>query len=74
MYSLDNGTEAIVQDIIDDSFRDCTVVAVTHRLTHIMKYSCVALMDSGSLVEFGRPQELAAGSTMFADLHKSNNI
>lgn len=61
--------EATVQRIIDDSFRDYTVVAVTHRLTHIMKYDQVALMDSGSLVEVGKNKELLAGSALFAEFY-----
>ena len=33
--SVDGETEAFMQDIIDTTFKDCTVLAVMHRLTHI---------------------------------------
>ena len=70
--SLDSETEAIVQDIIDSEFRGCTVLAVMHRLTNITSYDQVALMDAGSLVEFGEPAELIAGDTRFAELYRSH--
>ncbi|KAK3690284.1 ABC transporter [Podospora appendiculata] len=70
--SLDSKTETAIQDIIDTEFRGCTVLAVMHRLRHIASYDQVALMDSGSLVEFGAPADLLANdASRFAQLHRS---
>ncbi|KAK3319769.1 ABC transporter [Cercophora scortea] len=69
--SLDSEAEAVVQDIINSEFRDCTVLAVMHRLKHVMAYDQVALMDAGSLVEFDEPGALMAGETRFAQLYRS---
>ncbi|KAK6074134.1 ABC transporter [Seiridium cupressi] len=35
--SVDSDTESIMQDIIDTVFKDCTVLAVMHRLTYVTR-------------------------------------
>lgn len=59
-----------MQEIIDTCFEDCTVIAVMHRLTHVARYNKVALLDSGSLVEFDTPASLLDRDTRFASLFK----
>ena len=71
-HSVDSDTEAIMQDIIDTVFRDCTVLAVMHRLTHITRYDKVALLDSGHLMEFDSPAKLLSQESRFASLHQSS--
>jgi ABC-type multidrug transport system fused ATPase/permease subunit len=71
--SLDSEAEAVVQSIIDTEFKGCTVLAVMHRLTHVVSYDQVALMDAGALIELGTPAELIAGETRFAELYKSHS-
>ncbi|KAH6659515.1 ABC transporter [Truncatella angustata] len=71
MSSVDAETEAIMQDIIDTEFKDCTVIAVMHRLQHVARYDKVALMENGVLLEFDGPGVLMAKKTRFAELYKS---
>ncbi|KAH7359713.1 multidrug resistance-associated protein [Pyrenochaeta sp. MPI-SDFR-AT-0127] len=70
--SVDNDTEAIMQDIIDTTFKDCTVLAVMHRLTNITQYDKVALLDDGHLMEFDTPQTLLSQDSRFARLYQSS--
>ncbi|KAH8195528.1 hypothetical protein TruAng_010313 [Truncatella angustata] len=70
--SVDAETEAIMQDIIDTTFKDCTVLAVMHRLKHVTRYDKVALLDNGSLVEFDTPTSLIGQQSRFADLYSSS--
>ncbi|KAJ5107116.1 ABC transporter [Penicillium angulare] len=70
--SLDSEAESLIQDIVDTEFKDCTVISVMHRLTHVRSYNKVALLDSGSIVEFGEPSTLLEGNTQFADLYRSS--
>lgn len=70
--SVDSETETIMQDIIDTVFRDCTVLAVMHRLTHISRYDKVALLDHGHLMEFDAPERLLGQESKFASLHQSS--
>ncbi|KAL2126745.1 hypothetical protein VTI74DRAFT_324 [Chaetomium olivicolor] len=67
---LDEATSNL--DIVASDFRDCTVLAIMHRLTHVTKYDQVALMDSGSLVEFGDVHELLARDTQFSKLYRTD--
>jgi ATP-binding cassette subfamily C (CFTR/MRP) protein 1 len=70
-FSVDANTQALVQNIIDVEYKDCTVLAVIHRLDLIQKYDKVALLDSGVLVEYDTPAELLAGPSRLSELHSS---
>lgn len=69
--SVDGETEAFMQDIIDTTFKDCTVLAVMHRLTHITRYDKVALLDDGHLMEFDTPKTLLGQESRFARLYQT---
>ncbi|KAF4921761.1 ABC transporter atnG [Colletotrichum viniferum] len=70
MSSVDSETEAIMQNIVDSDFRDCTVLAVMHRLKHVTHYDKVALLGDGKLLEFDTPESLISGKTQFAEMFK----
>lgn len=63
-----------MQDIIDTTFKDCTVIAVIHRLTHIIRYDKVALLDDGHLLEFDTPQTLLSQESRFARLYQISGV
>lgn len=69
---MDSETEAVMQDIIDTIFKDCTVLAVMHRLDHVNRYDKVMVMVNGAVVEYGEPAMLAAGNTRFASLYRAH--
>jgi ATP-binding cassette subfamily C (CFTR/MRP) protein 1 len=60
-----------MQEIIDTDFKDCTVLAVMHRLKHIRRYDKAALFGNGKLLEYGDPETLLAGDTRLAKLYAS---
>jgi ATP-binding cassette, subfamily C (CFTR/MRP), member 1 len=61
-----------MQEIIDTEFKDCTVLAVMHRLEHIHRYDKVALLDNGELMEFYAPGALLEDpDSHFAQLYFS---
>ncbi|KAI1339794.1 ABC transporter [Xylariaceae sp. FL0016] len=70
--NVDNETEAIMQDIIDSEFKDCTVLAVMHRLNHITKYDKVAVFEKGALVEYDETAKLLGTDSKLAGLYKSS--
>lgn len=49
-----------MQDIIRSEFKDHTVIMIVHRLSNLLEFDHVAVMDGGRLVEFGKPIELLA--------------
>ena len=57
--SVDIETDALMQTIIRNEFRDCTIVAVAHRLNTIKNFDTVVVLGvGGKIVEVGRPGEL----------------
>ncbi|EGZ74846.1 P-loop containing nucleoside triphosphate hydrolase protein [Neurospora tetrasperma FGSC 2509] len=58
MSSVDEKTEAVMQQVIDTEFKEHTVIAVVHRLTYIERFDLVAVLKSGEMVEFGEPRAL----------------
>jgi ATP-binding cassette, subfamily C (CFTR/MRP), member 1 len=60
--SVDLPTDELMQKIMRESFKDCTVIAVAHRLQTIVDFDRVVVMQSGRIVEYGAPQELLAKS------------
>ncbi|KAK8859863.1 multidrug resistance-associated [Apiospora arundinis] len=56
--SVDNQTDAQMQQVIRDEFRGHTVVMIAHRLSSLIDFDKVAVLDNGRLVEFGPPAEL----------------
>ncbi|KAF5567149.1 multidrug resistance-associated [Fusarium phyllophilum] len=71
--SVDTQTDARMQEVIRTEFSDCTIIMIAHRIDTLLDFDKVAVLDKGSLVEFGAPQELLkdeAGS--FARLYRAN--
>ncbi|KIX92416.1 uncharacterized protein Z520_11891 [Fonsecaea multimorphosa CBS 102226] len=70
--SVDQETERVMQEIIATEFKDYTVVAVSHRLSTIMEFDKVAVMDHGKIVEVGNPLALVkTDNTRFGSLWKA---
>lgn len=58
--SVDLQTDELMQRIIKEYFRECTVIAVAHRLQTIRKYDRTAVFGNGRIVEYGEPEGLLA--------------
>ncbi|KAI1385493.1 ABC multidrug transporter [Hypoxylon trugodes] len=56
--SLDHVSDAAVQQVLRSAFRGNTILAIVHRLSTIMDYDRVVVMESGKLKEMGPPLEL----------------
>ncbi|KAJ5791126.1 uncharacterized protein N7518_008137 [Penicillium psychrosexuale] len=72
--SVDQATERIMQGNIRTEFKDYTVIMVSHRLDMIMDFDRVVVMDTGEIVEVGKPAVLAQqAGTRFGDLIRAGN-
>lgn len=71
--SVDEGTEAIMQEVIDKKFADRTVISVVHRFTYIDRFDKVAVMKYGELVEYDTPQELLSKDSAFKELYRAQH-
>ena len=56
--SVDVETDAMVQTMIRDVFKDCTVFAIAHRLGTIIDYDQILVLGDGNVIEEGNPATL----------------
>jgi len=56
--NIDPKTEQTILDTINNSFKDCTVITVAHRLKTIINSDRVMVMGEGQLLEFEKPDSL----------------
>ena len=69
--NIDEHTDAIIQNVIREEFRDVTIgervtpVTIAHRLKTVMHYDWIFVLDDGRLVEQGTPQSLLRSDGAF---------
>ena len=56
--NVDLHTDAFIQKVIKENFRDTTVITIAHRLNTIADYDKVIVMHQGSVIEVGAPIKL----------------
>ena len=56
--NVDRATDAIIQRLIREKFRDKTVITVAHRLGTVIDSDQVVVLEAGRVVEAGRPHDL----------------
>ncbi|KAL2817570.1 P-loop containing nucleoside triphosphate hydrolase protein [Aspergillus granulosus] len=68
--SLDKDTKAIVDGLVQEHFKDWTIISILHQLDTVTAFDKVAVMDGGRLVEFDAPEILLSRDSMFAALYQ----
>jgi ATP-binding cassette, subfamily B, bacterial MsbA len=56
--SLDGETEQLVQAALEDAFRGCTTLVISHRMSTIQRADQIVVLEDGRVVEVGSLQEL----------------
>ena len=56
--NVDIETDELIQRVIRQQFRECTIITIAHRLNTILDYDLVCVLDKGQLAELGTPDEL----------------
>ncbi|KAK1755881.1 ABC multidrug transporter [Echria macrotheca] len=56
--SVDVSTESKIQTLIENESSGCSVIMVTHKLSGVLGFDKVAVLDKGVLIEYGSPREL----------------
>ena len=73
--NVDYKTDRLIQEVIRDRFKNCTVLTIAHRLNTIMDYDKVLVMDRGRVVEFDKPEALLQNdSGHFYRLVQTHNV
>ena len=68
--ALDNESERLVQDALQQLMPDRTTLVIAHRLSTIEHADQVLVLDRGRLVEQGTHAELLARGGLYAHLHR----
>ncbi|KAJ2524519.1 ATP-binding cassette glutathione S-conjugate transporter ycf1 [Coemansia sp. RSA 2049] len=72
--NVDPKTDKIMQTVIREEFKDCTVLTIAHRLETIMDSDRILVIDNGCAVEFDTPANLLLnGNGHFSQLVESMN-
>merc|ERR1712216_59085 len=56
--SVDQDSDLLLQKMIRDCFKDCTVITIAHRLNTIIDSDRILVIDQGEVAEFDRPHAL----------------
>lgn len=56
--NMDQKTEKILYDVVNEIFSDCTILMIAHRLHLISNCDKVLVLDYGNLIEFDNPEVL----------------
>lgn len=59
-----------MQRIVEEEFREHTVIAVLHRLGSALEYEKIAVLDKGVLIDFDTPEKLVASNPLFKGFKK----
>ena len=70
--ALDNKSEAVVQQAIDNLMKDRTVFIIAHRLSTVRNADRIVVVNYGEIVESGTHEELLnKEDSVYASLYKS---
>jgi ABC-type multidrug transport system fused ATPase/permease subunit len=67
--SMDLETEDIIREIINNDFKNSTLIIVAHRISTVMSCNRILVLDGGEVAEFDTPKKLRDNpGSLFAKL------
>ena len=72
---VDFTTDGLIQETIRSQFKHCTVLTIAHRVSTILDYDRVMVLEGGSIVELDRPEKsLEIENGKFAELCRCHQV
>ncbi|CAF1158273.1 unnamed protein product [Rotaria sordida] len=56
--NVDHTTDRMIQDVIADKFRDCTILTIAHRLNTVVNSNRILMLQRGEVAYFGVPNNI----------------
>lgn len=72
--SLDNITESVVMNALNNLGNNVTVIIIAHRLTTVKNCDNIFLLEKGELIASGNFNELLNKNKKFKDMYGKNNL
>jgi len=69
--SLDNESERLVEEAMEELLRGRTTLIIAHRLRTVRRADRVLVLDRGRIVEEGTHENLSLGSGMYGILYRA---
>lgn len=69
--SVDADTDALIQRLLRERFRNRTIIMIAHRLRTVLDFDKVLVLESGRLAEFDSPAVLLAKASIFRSLYEA---
>jgi ABC-type multidrug transport system fused ATPase/permease subunit len=63
--AVDMDTDALIQKSIRESFSNCTMLVIAHRLSTVTDFNKILVMDDGQAIEYDTPRKLFASRGAF---------
>jgi ABC-type multidrug transport system fused ATPase/permease subunit len=55
---VDSHTDQLLQDAVNKSFSESTIISVAHRLDTIIDNDLILVLGNGEVLEYGNPRDL----------------
>ncbi len=68
--SLDSKTERLVQDAINKVSKNCTIVAIAHRLSTVLNADKIIVLEEGKIIGQGKHEDLMKNCEGYISLYK----
>ncbi|KKY16298.1 putative abc multidrug [Phaeomoniella chlamydospora] len=66
--SVDDETDATIQELLRKEFKGSTLIAIAHRLKSVVDYDMIIVMGGGKMLETGSPKALFDKRGVFFDM------
>ncbi|CAF0910972.1 unnamed protein product [Rotaria sordida] len=63
--NVDNATDELIQQVIRNKFKECTVLTIAHRLRTVIDNDRIMVINNGELVELDTPFALLSNSNSY---------